>query len=108
MDTLCLKKRLYQVDAPEESVDNIQEKLEKGRSTWGRFFKNNEEFEFFWMLPLNDEQKGKLIAAMYEEKQQLNDILQCKGSEGKSTYHRQRCVECCVTHRPKCAEPYFV
>lgn len=107
MDQLLRKKRLYQVDVPADSIEEWRREMEKGRSRYGKFFGDNREFEYFWMLPLSDKQRNTLLAALVEEKREETELAECNGSATTSARHRQRCVACVCTKRPFVAVQYF-
>lgn len=107
METLCERKRIYQLDPPAETIDGINDDMDKGRAKFGQYFKNNEEFEFFWMLPLDDRQKATLIYELHKEKKTQMEIKSCGGVMDSDPFHRARCIECCTVQRPKCAKSYY-
>ena len=100
-------KPLYQVDVPPETPEDWEREVGIGRAKYGRFFKNEEEFLFFWMLPLDNEGREMLLKRAWEEKCELVALASCPGSSETPADHRIKCIKCCVTARPSCAVPFF-
>ena len=107
METLLVKKPIYQHDAPLDTPQQWEEETAQAFTTWGKFFKNKEEFEFFWMLPIDQKQREQLIRDLWEEKCRRLEIMSCQGKEGSTPEHRADCFECCVLYKPEVAKPYF-
>ena len=101
------KNKLFQVDAP---VDNDEESASRrlaGAQKYAKFFKDDEQFELFWMLPLDDSQRAKLLRVLSEEKQLADQLVDCEGSDVTDSHHRSRCISCVSKSRPKDASPYY-
>jgi hypothetical protein len=107
MEQLLLKKRIYQVPIQPQNFEQWQDDLELKRTRWGKYFNKQEEFEFFAMLPLNDEQRVILLASMIEEAKFNNELKCCEGKTGSSQEHRQKCVKCVLTEKASIAQPMF-
>lgn len=107
MDKLLKKKPLYQHEPPPETKEEWQAEIDRGKSLYGALFKNSEEFEYFWMLPLNDNQRRELLKQLYEEKKVQDELLICKGVLGQAKEHRALCIPCCTLFRPTIAEPFY-
>lgn len=105
MNSLLKKKRIYQVAAPPETIAAWEKHLDQERTRWGRFFKTNEEFEFFTMLPLNDGQRKTVLQALIEERNFEDDLKACTGKKKSSSEHRKRCIACCCVE--KAGVPFF-
>jgi hypothetical protein len=99
MESLLLKKRIYQVQAPPETLEGWEDELQRLRGKWGQFFKNNEEFEYFVMLPLTDEQRHKVIRDVGAEARFKKEIRECTGKKNSSPEHRKYCLSCCLLDR---------
>lgn len=100
MDQLLLKKRIYQVQPPPETLNQCADEMEIQRSKWGKYFKNSAEFELFAMLPLTDEQRWKVLDAVAQEKKAKDEITHCKGQYNKDAEHRKYCIACCILDPP--------
>lgn len=107
MDKLLKKKAIYRVEPPPETIDGWERHLEQEMRTWGKYFKNDTEREFFCMLPLNFTQKATLLESLKAEQEFENELQHCEGDPDSSTEHRQRCVACVYSHRPSIAKPLF-
>ena len=107
MEQLLLKKPIYQHDVPLDPPLAWEEDTALAFTTWGKFFKNKEEFEYFWMLPISQSQREQLIKALWEEKCRRIEVLSCEGKEGMSVDHRQECFDCCLRFKPHMAKPYY-
>ena len=55
---------IYHVELPPETTSEWQDKMEKGYQTYGKFFKNREECDYFSMLPLDKKQRVMLLEQM--------------------------------------------
>lgn len=104
---ICAKKRIYQVPVPHETPADFKEDVDVNYLRYGASFKNKEEFELFWMLPLDSNQKGELLKALSEEKYFLDEVLRCPGVPDQTAEHRRACVACCARYGPCCARPYY-
>ena len=91
MEKLLEKKRIWQVEAPRERLEDIEEDMAFASEKYGKLFLNKQEFEYFWMLPLTKEQKEKLIVCLHEEKVKKHILRHCTGMEGKDSEHRSQC-----------------
>lgn len=110
MEKMLKKKRIYQVDPCPETPEKWKEKQAKEFEIYGKFFKNREEFEYFVMLPLSDEQRVELLLVMKKERDFNQKLENCRGemqSEEYNTEHRKYCLECCTSHRPSIAKPFY-
>lgn len=107
MESLLMRKKLYQVDIPPETQDQWEQGLKISREKWGRYFRNEEEFEFFSMLPLSDKDKCKLLMNLKEESQQKQKLRNCKGEHGQTKEHRSLCLSCVLVDKSARAEPFY-
>ena len=107
MDSLLLKKRIYQVEVPPETISGWTEKQDKEFEIYGRFFVNRSEFEYFAMLPLTDEQRLKILGVLKRESDFRDELRYCTGKIGSGKGHRLLCTKCCITERPLCAKQYY-
>jgi len=101
MEQLLQKKRIYQLDPPPETIEGWQNELDILRSKWGKYFKNEEQFEYFAMLPLTDEQRWVVLRAAGEERALELEVRDCTGKQGSTPEHRIRCIPCCLVDRKK-------
>ena len=100
-------KQLWADQNPgEDSIKMIEKRMEEAFSKFGKHFKNKEEFEFFWMLPLNDENRFKLLRNLWEEKKFKDEVESCEGVENSTPEHRKLRLECCTKIRPSIAVAY--
>ena len=99
MENLLLKKRIYQVQPPPETLEKWEDEMEVARTQWGKYFKNNEEFELFAMLPLTDEQRWKVLRAVGEEQRFKDEVRACTGKIGSDKEHRKFCISCVLKER---------
>ena len=99
MENLLLKKRIYQVEPPPETLQGWEQELARLRGKWGQFFKNDEEFELFVMLPLSDEQRWTVLRAVGEEAKLKKEVRECTGKKGSSPQHRALCISCCLVDK---------
>jgi len=99
MENLLLKKRIYQLEPPPETIEGWETELDRMRGKWGQYFKNNEEFELFAMLPLTEDQRWTVLRAVGEEAKFKREIRECTGKKGMSKKHRQLCINCCLVDR---------
>lgn len=104
---ICAQKRIYQVPVPHETLDEFREEVDVNYMRYGSSFKTKEEFELFWMLPLDSTQKGELLKALSEEKYFLDDVVRCPGRPAETAEHRLYCIACCARYSPCCARPYY-
>lgn len=104
---MLLRKRIYQVEPPPETIDGWQQKQDKEYLVWGQYFATRAEFEYFVMLPLTDTQRLQILEVLKTEKRFTEELRACKGQLDSDKHHRSRCVKCCVKARPWCAAPYF-
>lgn len=103
-----MKKRIYQVPVQPQTMDEWQDDLELKRTRWGKYFSKNQEFEFFAMLPLNDEQRGVLLDAMIKDHRFQQELKTCTGTAGSSQEHRRHCIHCVLVEKASLAQPLFV
>jgi hypothetical protein len=108
MEQLLLKKRIYQVSIQPQNFEQWQDDLELKRTRWGKYFNKQEEFEFFAMLPLTDEQRVILLASMVQEAEFNNELKRCEGKTGSSKEHRRGCLKCVLTEKASIAQPIFI
>jgi hypothetical protein len=106
-ETLLRKQKIYQVDPCPETPDTWKEKQEQEFELYGAYFKNREEFEYFVMLPLSDEQRCQLLRVMKNESDFRIQLEKCTGEDDYGQEHRKYCIECVTTHKPAWAIPYF-
>jgi hypothetical protein len=99
MEQLLLKKRIYQVPVPPDTIQGWEDDMARQRAKWGHYFKNNGEFELFAMLPLTEEQRWKVLQAVAEEKKFHDEVSTCTGKTGSSHEHRKKCIECCLVDK---------
>jgi hypothetical protein len=101
MDKLWAKKRIYQVEPPPETIEGWEAEMDIMRGKWGRYFKNNEQFEYFAMLPLTDDQRWTVLRSAAEAHKLEKELLTCIGKQGSSPDHRRLCIPCCLVDRQK-------
>lgn len=106
MEQLLQKKRIYQVDVPADTPDAWQREVQNTRDKYGRYFKNEDEFLFFSMLPISrDEDRMKLLLALKDEEERERELKDCAGVHGQTKEHRQRCLSCVLVERK--GEPLY-
>ena len=103
---LMKKNKLFQVDAPVDTEDESKARWLVGAQKYAKFFKDDEQFELFWMLPLDDSQRDQLLRVLSEEKQLADQLADCEGSDTTDSCHRSRCVACVSKFRPAVSSPY--
>lgn len=108
VEELCRQKRIYQVKVQPQTLELWEEELEQSRQRWGKYFTNPEQFEFFAMLPLSEEQRQIVLRSMIKEQEFKQDLSTCKGRCGSSEQHRLHCIKCVLTEKPAIAKPLFV
>lgn len=89
------------MEPPPETIEGWENELDRLRGKWGHYFKNNEEFELFVMLPLTDEQRMKVLRDVGEEAKFKREIRECTGKVGSSSEHRKECIDCCLVEKCK-------
>lgn len=92
---------------PSDRIETIQEEMSASYQKYGSIFRDRDEFDLFWMLPLSDEQRLTLVNCMLKEKKQALEVEDCEGDEWSTDTHRQLCIECVTKFRPSCASPYY-
>ena len=103
----CANKRIYQVPVPHETLGDYKDEMEAAYVRHGAVFKCKEEFELFWMLPLDKKQREQLLMALSEEKYFLDELMCCIGVPDLGAPHRLQCISCCMRFKPCCAQPYY-
>ena len=88
-------------------MEDYTKSRDRGYATWGKYFHSEEEFEYFWMLPLDLDQRLRLVGILIKERERMDAIVRCTGVSVSSPDHRALCIECCVSHRPPEAVPYY-
>ena len=101
MEQLLKKKRIYQLNPPPETIEGWNKQLDVLRTKWGKYFKDEEQFEYFVMLPLSDEQRWVVLRAAAEERRFELELESCTGKMDSTPEHRQRCIPCCLVNRKK-------
>ena len=101
------RKAIYQHAAPLCTIDQIEEEMSANYAQYGSMFRDKEEFEYFWMLPLNPTQRLQLVDVLKGEAVAEIRLLSCLGSETETPAHRARCVECVCTVKPGMAAPFY-
>ena len=99
MEKLLLKKRIYQVQPAPETLEGWKNEMDIARTKWGRYFKTNDEFELFAMLPLTDEQRLVVLKAVAEEVKFNREIDNCTGKQGSTPEHRRCCIPCVLVDK---------
>jgi hypothetical protein len=107
MEQLLKKKRIYQVEVQPQTLQAWADEMELKRTRWGKYFSNEQQFEYFAMLPLSDDQRMVLLKSMIEEAKFNKEIESCQGTWGSSQEHRNRCLDCVLTEKASFAEPLF-
>jgi hypothetical protein len=107
MEQLLKKKRIYQVEVQPQTLEAWADELELKRTRWGKYFSNEQQFEYFAMLPLSDEQRMVLLKSMIEEAKFEKEIASCSGTWGSSQEHRNRCLPCVLTEKNRDGQPLF-
>lgn len=103
---LLRRKRIYNVDVPPETIEAWEDKLDKDKRAYERYFKNARELEFFCMLPLDNSQRTSLLKTLADAREEELRVSRCKGEPGNCRAHRLLCMSCVLRHRPSCAVPY--
>jgi hypothetical protein len=99
-DLTKLPNRLYHVELPPQHVSAWQEKMDKDFGAYGKFFKSRDECDYFTMLPLNTEQRHKLLLVMKEERDFEQELSTCKGRPDANAVHRAKCISCVMKYPP--------
>lgn len=107
MNKLLERKNVYKVPVPTETLEEWNKQKARGLAKYGSLFRDEEEFEFFWMLPLNEEQRLKLLRSLSDERRLQLEVEICTGGVDSSAAHRDLCIKCCVTNRPAIAVPFY-
>ena len=97
--------RIQEVHKPYERIDEVERDLQKARTRYGHYFRDDREFEYFWMLPLSDQQRFQLIRCIANEKRLKDELRSCVGVRGSSHDHKKFCIKCCSVD--KYGLPYF-
>lgn len=106
MDRLLAKRAIYKHDPPPEGPDTFKSYVDK-HAPFRPCFRDEEEFEYFCMLPLDPNMKMQIIKRIMQDQEMLREVLECEGREGSSRDHRQMCVACVCTERPPISAPYY-
>lgn len=107
MEKMLRKKPIYSHKAPLETLVEVEEEMKVAYSQYGSLFKNKDEFEYFHMLPLDNNQRRELINVLLAESEERRHADACEGTEGSSSAHRNACMECCVLYKPALSKPYY-
>jgi hypothetical protein len=107
MEKLMLKKPIYKAELPPSTLDAWDRHLEKQMLVWSKYFKSDEEAEYFCMLPINYKQRMSLLEVMKDERKFERELLECEGAWDTSDDHRQRCPACVSLKRPELAKPLY-
>ena len=106
MYNLLAKKPIYQQDpaplTPEET-DAYFRKFDPYRP----FFRTEDEWQLFCMLPVKDDQRKDLLKVMAREHHMVREVLNCTGKEDSDSIHRDKCISCVTMFRPGIAVPYY-
>lgn len=81
---------------PSETIDDYKKAFKSWDRQHGHLFKDQEQSEYFYMLPLNKTQRLSILSILQEEQAFLNDLSKCDGSEfdGRTQAHRNVCLKC--------------
>jgi len=104
---LLKKKRIYQVDAPPETIDQWKTVMDKDKRKFEGYFKNDRELEFFCMLPLTATQRLSLLQTLSDARKLEKEIEECDGRPDTTKDHRNLCIACVTRHRPLLAIQYY-
>lgn len=107
MEVLYKDRPIYKAKLPFETKQDFEMDLATGRQRYGWLFSHADEFELFWMLPLDDKQRHQLLSVLMAEKTTSLEVSNCKGRSETPGDHRARCIPCCTLYKPSIAEPYY-
>jgi hypothetical protein len=107
MESLLKKKRVWCVEPLADTLDEQQACLERQMERYRHRFVSDEECRLFAMLPLDENQRERLLQALGEEANFRAEIENCRGDPGSPGTHRSYCLSCCELYKPDIAAPYY-
>lgn len=92
------KSALYET-TPVETISQFKVAFDTWHRQNGFLFKDREQSEYFFMLPLNKQQRLTLLETLKEERFFIEKLRTCDGlrPSEQSQAHRNLCLNCVLT-----------
>jgi len=93
---------LYQV-SPIETISQYKDTFDIWKRQFGYLFKDKDQCEYFFMLPLSAKQRLSVLEELKADKIFLDQLRTCDGSNApeRTQEHRNKCLKCVLVNKLK-------
>ena len=92
---------------PPDTIDEFESFLRSNEHKYRRHFKDDEQYEFFMMLPMDDALRQSVLVQMSSDVVCARELDSCRGCSESTPTHRLVCIKCVNVNRPSIARPFY-